>query len=318
MMLRHRVRRASRPLLIATVVAGLSVAGLSACGKSDASPSPGAPTTTDAVVARVAGEEVTQAQVDTVSAEARLAGRSDDAVAARDEAVRRALVRREAERLGIRIGDEAVARRVSGVEQNAGGAQALDVALERASMTREQLGQAVRYSLLVQAVADAKHASLKATPTQVRAFYDRHRADLYTRGASYRFGKITVPGEKLAEKLVRLLRRGASFAEVARRYSMDPQTRFRGGEVGWVLAFTVPGEVLTVVEHVAPGGVADPVRSAGKWQVYKVFARRPSRVLPFAEVAGPIRRELTRRQRAAALDDWLARARERATIEILP
>jgi parvulin-like peptidyl-prolyl isomerase len=127
-----------------------------------------------------------------------------------------------------------------------------------------------------------------------------------------------VPGEKLAEKLVRLLRRGASFAEVARRYSMDPQTRFRGGEVGWVLAFTVPGEVLTVVEHAAPGGVADPVRSAGKWQVYKVFARRPSRVLPFAEVAGPIRRELTRRQRAAALDDWLARARERATIEILP
>ena len=35
MMLRHRVRRASRPLLVATVVAVLSVAGLSACGESE-------------------------------------------------------------------------------------------------------------------------------------------------------------------------------------------------------------------------------------------------------------------------------------------
>ena len=73
-----------------------------------------------------------------------------------------------------------------------------------------------------EAVADAKYAELRPRPAQVRAFYDRHRADLYTTDASYRLGKITVPGEKLAEKLVRLLRRGAGFAEVARRYSMDP------------------------------------------------------------------------------------------------
>ena len=317
MMLRYRVRRASCPLLVATVVAVLSVASLSACGESDTSPSPKA-ATRDAVVARVDGEEVTQAQVDVVRAEARLAGRGDGADAARDEAVRRMLVRLEAERLGIRIGDDAVARGVGKVEKNAGGTHALDAALKEASMTREQLGEAVRYGLLARAVADDMNADLEARPAQVRAFYDRHRADLYTTDASYRLGKITVPGEKLAEKLVRLLRRGADFAEVARRYSMDPRTRFRGGEIGWVSVFTVPGEVLAVVERVAPGGIAEPVWSSGKWQVFKVFARRPSRVVPFAEARDAIARELTRRRRANALDRWIDRGLQRVEAVTTP
>ena len=313
MMLRYRVRRASRPLLIVTIVAVLSVAGLSACGESDASPSPKA-ATNDVVVARVDGKEVTRAQVDAIRAESRLAGRSDGADASRDEAVRRMLVRLEAERRGIRIGDDAVAQGVREVEKTAGGAQALDAALKEASMTREQVGEAVRYSLLAQAVANDMNADLEARPAEVRAFYDRHRADLYTTDASYRLGKITVPGEKLAEKLVRLLRRGASFPAVSRRYSMDQQTRYQGGDIGWVSAFTVPQEVLAVVEHVAPGGVADPVWSSGKWQVFKVFGRRAARVVPFAEARGPIARELTRRRRAKALDRWLDAEVRRADV----
>ena len=165
-------------------------------------------------------------------------------------------------------------------------------------MTRDQLDDAAGYSLLAEAVADAKNADTEASPGQVRAFYDRHRDDLYTTVASYRLGKITVPGEKLAEELVRRLRRGASFPALARRYSMDQQTRYQGGDLGWVSAFTVPREVLAVVEGVAPGGVAEPVWSSGKWQVFQVVARRPARVVPFAEARDAIARELTRRRRA--------------------
>lgn len=313
----HRVRRASCSVLVASVVAVLSMAGLGACGGSDTLPSPKA-AAGDAVLARVDGEEVTQAQVDAIRAEARLAGRDDGAGAARDEAVRRVLVRLEAERLGIRVADDAVRQRVSDLEEKAGGGAALDAALEKAVMTRDQLAEAVGHSLLTEAVADAKNAHLEASPGQVRAFYDRHREDLYTTAASYRLGKITVPREKLAEELVRRLRSGASFPALARRYSMDQQTRYQGGDLGWVSAFTVPQEVLAVVEGVAPGGIAEPVWSSGKWQVFQVVARRPSRVVPFAEARDAIARELTRRRRAHALDRWIDEKLERVEVVTAP
>jgi parvulin-like peptidyl-prolyl isomerase len=304
-------------LLTLMAVAVLSVAWLTACGEPASSAGSQTPADGDVVV-RVDGEGVTRDQIEAVRAEARLSGRGDGADAARDEAVRRVLVRREAARLGIRIADDAVRQRVADLEENAGGAQALEAALERASMTREGLGQAVRYSLLVEAVADAKNADVEASRAAVRAFYDRHRDDLYTTSASFRLGQITVPGEKLADELVRRLRRGASFPELARRYSMDPETRYQDGDIGWVSAFTVPREVLAAVESVAKGGVADPVWSSGKWQVFKVFGRRPARVVPFAEARDPIARELTRRRRAKALDRWLDQEVGRADVVTTP
>ena len=313
MMFRPHIRSVLRPLLIPTAVAVLSVGGLTACGGPASSPD-SEPTSDGDVVVRVDGEGVTQDQVDAVRAEARLSGRGDSAGAARDEAVRRLLLRREAEHLGIRIADDVVRQRVSDLEEQAGGKKALDDALDRASMTRDQLGRVVRHSLLAEAVADAKNPQIEASPAQVRAFYDRHRDDLYTTDASFRLGRITVPGEKLAEKLVRRLRRGASFPDLARRFSMDPATRYQDGDIGWVSAFTVPREVLAAVEHVASGGVADPVWSAGKWQVFKVLGRRPARVVPFAEAGEPIARELARRRRAKALDRWLDKEVERADV----
>ena len=317
MMLRSRFRRASRPVLVAGLAAVLSMAGLSACGESDTLPSPKA-ATGDAVVARVSGQEVTQGQVDAIRAEARLAGRDDGADAARDEAVRRVLVGMEAERLGIRIADDAVRQRVSDLEKDAGGGEALDTALEQASMTRDQLAEAAGYVLLAEAVADVKYADTEAPPGQVRAFYDRRRDDLYTTVASYRLGKITVPGEKLAGELVRRLRRGASFRALARRYSMDQQTRYQGGELGWVSAFTVPREVLARIEGVAPGGIAEPVWSSGKWQVFRVVARRPARVVAFAEARDAIATELTRRRRAKALERWIDQELARVEVSTAP
>jgi parvulin-like peptidyl-prolyl isomerase len=317
MMVRTSLVRVVRVRLLSALLAGLSVAVLGACGGSLTTSSP-SPTADAGVVARVDGEQVTQAQVDEIQAEARLSGRGDSTDAARGEAVRRTLVLREAERLGVSVGDAAVRRRVSEVERIAGGAEALDAALARASMTRAEFDHAIRYSLLAAALADVKYADTMISSAAVRAFYDRHRGDLYTKSASLRLAQITVPGQKLAEKLVRRLRRGADFAETARQYSMDPQTRYVGGEVGWVSAFTVPPQVLTAVQHVASGAVADPVRSSGKWQIFKVLAKRPARILPFAEAREAIARELTRRRRAAALQDWIAAERKRASIELLP
>lgn len=299
------VRRAPVAVVALAVAAGLCATGLVACADPAASPSPTA--SSGEVLVRVEGTGVTRADVEGIRAEARLGGRSDAGDAAQTEAVRRVLVRREAARLGVTVGDTALDRRLASLEVDAGGTAALDAALENATMTRAQLRDAVRYSLLARALADVKYADVVARPAAVRAFYDRRRDELFTTQAAFKLGKITVPGERLANTLVRRLRRGADFTALARRYSMDPETRFQGGLVGWVSGFTVPPEVQDVVAGVEPGGVADPVRSSGKWQVFKVFDTRPARVVPFWEARDDIQKELTRRRRAAALEAWVDR-----------
>lgn len=155
---------------------------------------------------------------------------------------------------------------------------------------------------------DAKYAALEPTKGAVRAFYRRNRPTLFTRAEKVRLGDITVPAEALARKVRAEVVKGTPFAAAPRRYSMDTKTKFDGGRVGWVSSPTLPAEVRDAIAGLPPGDVTKAFRSFARWRLFKLYARRPAVVTPFADVAGVIRAELTRRLRAAALDDWLARA----------
>jgi parvulin-like peptidyl-prolyl isomerase len=270
------------------------------------------------VVARVDGDEVTRADVDAVIAEARLEGRTLDRSQALDQAVRRVLIRRAAARAGVTVEAAAVQARLSALSERSGGEAALTSALAKAGLSRDQLTAAVAARLLEGAVADATFPGLRAGDAAAMSFYRRNKDVLFTTAAQLRLGKITMPGELIAKKVAARLAAGAPFGPTARRFSMDPETRAQGGLLGWVSVLTVPPEVQAALAGLRAGGVTDPVRSSGRWQLFKLFARRPARVTPYVEVAGRIRREFTRRRRSAALDDWLSRARERATVEVLP
>lgn len=107
--------------LAAAVLALLAcLALLAACGGDG----DGGTTSSPAVLARVDGEPVTQADVDQVLAERRLAGQAVDtkkaAKAALDEAIERVLVTREAERLGLSVGDADIRARIGEVRDRLG------------------------------------------------------------------------------------------------------------------------------------------------------------------------------------------------------
>lgn len=314
-----RVRNA-QTVAVTVLVALAALAGLAACsGNGDGEPARSPSAGSGArVVARVDGRPVTQADIDAVLAEARLGGREEDATKARATAIRRVLVRGEAERTGVSPAEAAVEARLAEVRKRIGGQAALAAALAAAGMTPGQLAAAVRYSVLERALQDAKYAALEPTKGAVRAFYRRNRPTLFTRAEKVRLGDITVPAEGLAGKVREEIANGTPFAAAARRYSMDTKTKFDGGQLGWVSSPTLPAEVRDAIAGLSPGDVTKPFRSFARWHLFKLYARRPAVVTPFADVAGVIRAELTRRLRGAALDDWLARAQERATVEVLP
>jgi parvulin-like peptidyl-prolyl isomerase len=266
-------------------------------------------------VARVDGDAVTRADVDAVRAERRLAGEDDAEAAARDEAVRRLLVRREAAGLGVSVPEADVEKRLQAIEERLGGAEGLTAALEAAQTSKDQLTEVARYSLLETALQDRMFADLTVSAAEVRRFYADERNELFTRPARIRLRAITLPSERLAETLAAEIREGASFSDVARRASIDRETRESGGDLSWVTVASLPEVVRGAVAEVPAGGLAEPVKFLGRWQLYMVQARRAASVTPLAEVDDAIRAELTRRRRAAALETWAAEERERSVIE---
>ncbi len=308
-----------RRLRSMAVVAGLlglaAVPGLlaAACGEAT-TPTPTTSATTDVVVS-VDGEPITQADVDAIRAELRLAGADDSQEAARAQAMRRLLVRREAQRRGVTVEDEDVAARVEEVRASAGGEEALASALKLAGMTLADLESAARYALLERELQDALFPDRKPTAAAVREFYRENRGALFTKPAEVKLRRLTVPNEKLAREAAAEVADGSSFASVARHYSMDSSTRFEGGLLGWISATSLPSEVADALADLGSGDVSQPVFSFGRWHLYNVVGRRPAEVVPFAEIRGEVIAELTRRLRAEALNGWVRDELQQAAVE---
>jgi peptidyl-prolyl cis-trans isomerase SurA len=76
-----------------------------------------------------------------------------------------------------------------------------------------------------------------------------------------------------AKRLLEELKKGASFAAVARQFSQAP-TAARGGDLGWVQADDLGPELRSVVEGLQQGQVAGPIQSEGGYHIVMLRDRR--------------------------------------------
>ncbi|ANK82658.1 MAG: hypothetical protein TEF_19040 [Rhizobiales bacterium NRL2] len=77
-----------------------------------------------------------------------------------------------------------------------------------------------------------------------------------------------------AERLVRQIRAGASFAALARQFSSGA-TAQSGGDVGWIRAEQLGPEIGEVLPTMTPGSVSDPIRTDTG---YAIVALRETRI----------------------------------------
>jgi hypothetical protein len=120
---------------------------------------------------------------------------------------------------------------------------------------------------------------------------------------------ILVEDEETAAEVLERLEASGDFAELVAEYSTDEDTVDKGGEIGW-LAVDQVGALPTLVAEAAfalqPGEFSEVIETYQGYHVVMVDERQAD--LPLDEAT------LKSRQ-AAAFDEWLADAREEATIE---
>jgi peptidyl-prolyl cis-trans isomerase C len=84
--------------------------------------------------------------------------------------------------------------------------------------------------------------------------------------------RTSAEAEKLARELVAKARAGADFAELARKYSDDEETRVKGGDYKPLKPSdnSLPPEIRTAIFSLRPGQVSDPVRQTGGFWIFRL------------------------------------------------
>jgi peptidyl-prolyl cis-trans isomerase C len=121
---------------------------------------------------------------------------------------------------------------------------------------------------------------------------------------------ILVETEDEAKAIEAELKKGADFAELAKKKSKDPGAA-DGGDLGFFTKDQMVPEFSTVAFALEPGKISDPVKSQFGWHIIKVEEKRNRKAPDFEQVKAQIETYVTRKAQA----EYVAKLRESAKVE---
>jgi len=160
------------------------------------------------------------------------------------------------------------------------------------------------------ALEERVYAKVTVSQKAVSAYYRDHIEE-FGRGAGVLVREMLLPGPAQAGDAEGLLRRGHSFVDVARLYSLSP----RRGAPQYFQFEELPEYLRPLLEKARPGSVTRPIRlTENSYEILRLEGRFTTYVLPEDEVAPEIRLRLSDEMGERLKADYLQGLRGRFRI----
>lgn len=111
----------------------------------------------------------------------------------------------------------------------------------------------------------------------------------------------------IADSLYQLIMDGADFAELARTYSDDANSRDSGGKLGWYAANDLQPEFIEALTDLEIGQVSKPIVSEFGYHLIKLEEKRPSSPIDLDEDYDTLEEMARRDKTRGELEEWLNR-----------
>ncbi len=146
-----------------------------------------------------------------------------------------------------------------------------------------------------------------------RAYYEEHIQE-FTRPESVHVRQIVTETRGAAEAILKKLKAGESFAQLAIDLSISPD-RLQGGDLGFISRGRFPKE-FDICFDLKVGELSPVVPSLYGFHLFKVVEKHPEKRFSFKEVEKQIQDWLTEEAREEAFRKYYEELRKKAKIEI--
>ncbi len=208
----------------------------------------------------------------------------------------------------------------------------LEKAAKEQGVSFEDFKDNMKNSMLTQkAIGQDVGRRIQITPAEVSKYYEAHKAE-FKAPESVRLAEILVSteakstapapdaaaAEAKAKGLLEQIKGGASFEELAKKSSDDPNSAPQGGDLGVFHKGELAPELESVVYALQPGQTTDVLRTKQGFIILKVLDHKPEGVVSEKEAENEIQERLYYEKLQPAVREYLTQLREEAYIDIKP
>lgn len=155
---------------------------------------------------------------------------------------------------------------------------------------------------------------VKVDEKEIRQYYDSNPEKFKT-APSYKLRMIFVGDELEVAAIVSELKRGADFGFLARERSLDP-TKDKMGELGWVPATRLSGDITAAAARASDGDLIGPFKMKYGYSVMERLGMRPGDLKPYDSVRDDIDRQIGSEKFLKIHKRYLDRLRETVPVKI--
>ena len=94
--------------------------------------------------------------------------------------------------------------------------------------------------------------------------------------------------KKRAEDILKQVKKGANFEDLAKKYSEDPGTKDKGGDLGWIVQGQTVPEFEKVAFSLPKGSISDLVKTQYGFHIIKIIDKETAHTKSFDEVKDSI------------------------------
>ncbi|MBM3266777.1 MAG: peptidylprolyl isomerase [Candidatus Sericytochromatia bacterium] len=234
-----------------------------------------------------------------------------------DQLVERSVLLQGAQKRKIGAEAAEVETRLKSIKTQFPDEAAFKKALQENGITQEALAEQVRDSLIVEKLRDDLTKTATVSPDEARKFYDGN-PEHFKVAEEVKASHILVKTEQEAKDLVKRIKGGADFGDLARKHSEDSGSKAQGGDLGFFGKGRMVPEFEAAAFALGPGGVSAPVKSQFGWHVIKAHERRQAHTKKFDDIKGEIGNQLLRQKKDKEFAAWLESERGAAKVVIRP
>lgn len=156
---------------------------------------------------------------------------------------------------------------------------------------------------------------VSVTAEEVKKFYTENPGEAKSPD-EVRASHILLKTREEAEMVRKKIKAGSKFEDLAKRYSIDPGSKDRGGDLGYFQKGMMVPEFDTAAFKLKVGEVSDIVETRFGYHLIKVTGRKEGKKKVFEDVSKELEKRLLTKKRKDRFDTLVAELKSKAKITI--
>lgn len=217
----------------------------------------------------------------------------------------------EADKEKVKVTDKEIQAELDKMVEQYGGQDTFNTLLAQKRLTEDVFKEQIEQNLKVTKILEP---SIEITDDEIKTYFEDNKESLDT-PEQVEASHILVEDEETAKEVKKKLDEGGDFAELAKEYSTDTQTKESGGELGYFSSGQMVEEFDKAAFAMDVDEISDPVKTDYGYHIIKVTGKQEAKEATLEESKDQIKETLLDQKVQEQASTWLSEATAKYKIE---